>query len=262
MCCSGMAPENMHNVEGLLAVAPSRRGTSRGNCCLVPLLVNMFFFLSHKLTPSLLVKFNVNGVFVHEKVLCVIPVASLPSVQLEVSQENMCDILQDFPGCYDGVFILWVVTGGLLLAALLVAALLWVCGSAPSPMPTSGVVCRRLNLLYFQHLVPCAAMLWLLRWFLAYSGKRIISAGQTESSGNGRDLERMNDWNAPLNFCFFALCPVQVTSYASSGFLAAALEFVGLKLVAVAMAAAEAAASCYFFTDTTACGFTIGVLFL
>ena len=39
-------------------------------------------------------------------------------------------------------FILWVVTGSLLLAALLVAALFWVCGSAPSPMPTSGVVCR------------------------------------------------------------------------------------------------------------------------
>ena len=271
-----MAPENMHNVEGFLAVAPSRRGMSRGNCCLASLLVNIFFFFSHKLTPSLLVKFDVNGVFVHEMVLRVVPVAQPPSVQLEVSQENMCDtdlasafmarssdidILQDFPVCYDGVFILWVVAGGLLLAALLVAALFWVCGSAPSPMPTSGVVCRRLNLLYFQYLALFAAMLGLLRWFLAYSGKRIISQGQTESSGNGRDLEGKNDWNAPHNLCFSAPCPVQVTSYAFSGFLAAALAFVGLKFVAVAMAAAEAAAFRYFFMVTTACGFTSGVLF-
>ena len=141
MCCSGMAPEDMHNVEGLLADTPSCRGTSRGNCCLAPLLVSMFFLIfSHKLTPSLLVKFDVSGVFVHELVLRVVPVAQPPSVQLEVSQENLCvidlvsalmarssdmDILQDFPAGYDGVFILWVVTGGLLLAALLVAALSW-----------------------------------------------------------------------------------------------------------------------------------------
>ena len=127
--------------------------------------------------------------------------------------------------------------------------------------PRRAFVCWRLNLLYFQYLVLFAAMLGLLRWFLAYSGKKIISQGQTESSGNGRDLERKNDWNALHNLCFSALCPVQVTSYSFRGFLAAALAFVGLKFVAVAMAAAEAAASRYFFTVTTAYGFTSGVLF-
>ena len=129
--------------------------------------------------------------------------------------------------------------------------------------PRRAFVCWRLNLIYFQYLVLSAAMLGLLRWFLAYSGKKkIISQGQTESSGNGRDLERKNDWNALHNLCFSALCPVQVTSCSFRGFLAAALAFVGLKFVAVAMAVAEAAASRYFFTVTTAYGFFIsGVLF-
>ena len=251
-CCSGMAPEHMHNVEGLLAVAPSRRGTSRGNCCLAPLLVNMFFFFfSHKLTPSLLVKFDVSGVFIHELVLRVVPVAQPPSVQLEVSQENLCDtsdmdILPDFPVGYDGFFILWVVTGGLLLAALLVAALFWVCGSAPTPMPTSGVVCGRLNSLFFQFLAFFAAMLGLLRWFLAYCGKRIISRGHTKSSGNGRDLEGKNDWKAPLNFCPFIVFPVQVISYASSGILVAAAAFVTFCAKKMAFLSAAAFVLYYF----------------
>ena len=270
-CCSGMAPENMHNVEGFLAVAPSRRGMSRENCCLASLLVNIFFFFSHKLTPSLLVKFDVNGVFVHEMVLRVIPVAQLPSVQLEVSQENMCatDLASaSWPGqiltsCRISQFATMVSSScGLSteVCCLPRCSLLRSFGCVVLPhrqCPRRALWCRRLNLLYFQYFVFFCRDAFVA----ALVPGLIISQGQTESSGNGRDLERKYDWNAPHNLCLSALCPVQVTSYAFSGFLAAALTFVGLKFVAVAMAAAEAAASRYFFTVTTACGFTSGVLF-
>ena len=233
-----MAPGDMHNVEVLFADAPSRR-TSRGSCCLAPLLVGMLiFFFSHKLTPTLLVKFDVSGILVHELVLRVVPVAqpssvqpegSLetlsvtdltfapgavfdrelvlrvapgaqpPAVQSEVFQKNLCvpdldnalmarsdvGILQDFPAGYDGVLILWNVSGVLMLAALLMAVFYWVRGSAPTPMPIMGAVCGWLNPLFFQPLALFAAKLGTLRWFLAYSGKRIISRGHTKSSGNG-----------------------------------------------------------------------------
>ena len=126
-------------------------------------------------------KFDVGGFFVHEPVLRVVPEAQPPLVQPEVSLENLCvsdlvsallaraessdvGILQDFPAGYDGVYILWVVTGGLLLAALLIAAFFsWVRGSALTPMPMPGAVCGRLNppLLSVCRLFRCEA------WFAA-----------------------------------------------------------------------------------------------
>ena len=92
-CCSGMAPEDMHNVEGLLAVARRRVvGRAVGTVAwLRSWSACSSLIFSHKLNAVVACEIRCERrVFVHELVLRVVPVAQPPSVQLEVSQENLC----------------------------------------------------------------------------------------------------------------------------------------------------------------------------